>query len=108
MIRGQLISEATKKPLAGYLVEVGDARPKGSPLGIRGPDKFGSGKSDTDGHFAVTIFDVPAYLKAKKGGQMALFLAGIGPAAGSVGLKAGETPTYLIPSIPGFSSPTRQ
>lgn len=108
VIRGQLVSESTKKPLSGFLVAVGDAKPKSSPFGIRGADKFGAGNTDANGKFAVTIDDVAAYRKAAKGGQIALYLTGEAPVAGVVGFQRGESPVYLVPSIPGISSPTRE
>ena len=98
VVRGQLISEATKKPLSGYLVDVGDARPKNSPFGIRGADKFGSGRTEVDGTFVVTINDVLGYREAEKGGTLALYLSGVGAAAdrqpivGIIGFKAGVSP----------------
>jgi len=108
VLRGQLISEATKKPLSGFLVAVGDATPKGSPFGLRGADKFGAGKSDSSGKFVISVSDTAGYRKAEKRGQLALYLTGDAPVVGIVGLKSGDSPVYLVPSIPSISSPSQQ
>lgn len=103
VVRGQLFSAATRKPLSNFEVTVADLRPRRSWFGVPGPIPLGKTKSDSSGRFAVTITDAKRYDKAAKAGQLGLLLLGDQPVMGIVGLKSGKAPVYYVDPMPAGS-----
>jgi hypothetical protein len=97
-ISGQLVKADSGQPLAKLRIAVGNSADARSLFGLVEHHLFGKGRTDAQGHFAITIPETPEFKKADDEKTLLIVVFGNRDYLG-VALTQGAIPIYPVPKV---------
>ena len=97
-ISGQLVKADSGQPLAKLRLAIGNSDDAHSLFGLVEHHLFGKGRTDAQGHFAITIPETPEFQKASDEKTLLIVVFGNRDYLG-VALTQGEKPIYQVPKV---------